>query len=631
MGNSKNFLYGASGHCKVIVDLLKSNDDSIEAILDDNPQRGSLYGIPIINSAVFNQEANQKWIISIGDNSIRKKIVKSLNSSFFKAIHNKAVVSNYSNIGEGSVVMAGAIINQDVTIGTHCIINTGAVIEHDCKIDDFVHISPNAAVAGGVEIGEGTHIGIAAAVIQGIKIGKWVTVGAGTIIINDIPDYAVVVGNPGRIIKYNIENNVKINKSKIWLSSPHMGGNEQKYVKEAFDNNWIAPLGPSVNGLENDLEDYLGEESNVGALSSGTAAIHLGLILLGVEAGDAVICQSMTFSASANPILYLGATPVFIDSEIETWNLCPLALEESILDGIAKNKKPKVIIAVHLYGVPYKIDEVRVVADKYGIPILEDSAEALGSSYKGQKCGTFGDIGVLSFNGNKIITTSGGGAIVTSSKKLKDKALFFATQSRDDTPHYQHSEVGYNYRMSNICAAIGRGQMEVLDAHVSLRIKMHDFYADLFKDIIGIDVFSSPNADYSANYWLSAILISPDATHGITMEELRSAFEKENIESRPLWKPMHMQPIFADYPYYGRKVAQTLFENGLCLPSGSNLTNKDRARIAAVVYQVFNIKPDSKLTENYVAGNHKIERIKGENLDVSSKIEELPTFKISEK
>jgi dTDP-4-amino-4,6-dideoxygalactose transaminase len=242
----------------------------------------------------------------------------------------------------------------------------------------------------------------------------------------------------------------------------------------------------------------------------------------------------------------------------------------------------------------------------------------LGSSYKGQKCGTFGDIGVLSFNGNKIITTSGGGAIVTPSKKLKDKALFFATQSRDDTPHYQHSEVGYNYRMSNICAAIGRGQMEVLDAHVSLRIKMHDFYADLFKDIEGIDVFSSPNADYSANYWLTAILISPDATHGITVEDLRLAFEKENIESRPLWKPMHMQPIFAGYPYYGRKVAQTLFENGLCLPSGSNLTNKDRVRITAVVYQVFNIKPDLKLSENYVAGNHKIERIKGENLAVSS-------------
>jgi len=407
-------------------------------------------------------------------------------------------------------------------------------------------------------------------------------------------------------------------QEKIWLSSPHMGGNEQKYVKEAFDTNWIAPLGPNVNGLESELEDYLGEESNVGALSSGTAAIHLGLILLGVHAGDTVICQSMTFSASANPILYLGATPIFIDSEMDTWNLCPLALEEAIVDSISKGKKPKAIIAVHLYGVPYKIDEVRTVADSYGIPILEDSAEALGSTYKGKKCGTFGDIGVLSFNGNKIITTSGGGAIVTATKEMKNKALFFATQSRDDTAHYEHSEIGYNYRMSNICAGIGRGQMEVLDAHVGLRIKMHDFYVNLFKDIEGIDVFSSPNSDYIANYWLSAILISPSATHRITREDLRLAFEKENIESRPLWKPMHMQPIFSNYPYYGKKVAETLFENGLCLPSGSNLSDQDRARITAVVHQVFNRKSVSKLLEKYVAGNYKIERIKGQNLRLSS-------------
>ena len=258
-----------------------------------------------------------------------------------------------------------------------------------------------------------------------------------------------------------------MNNSKIWLSSPHMGGNEQKFVQEAFDTNWVAPLGPNVNGLEKDLEDYLGNQACVGALSSGTAAIHLGLVLLGVKSGDEVICQSMTFSASANPILYQGATPVFVDSELDTWNLCPIALEEAIRDRISKGKKPKAIIAVHLYGVPYKVEEIRIIADRYEIPILEDSAEALGSSYKGQKCGTFGDIGILSFNGNKIITTSGGGAIVTKTKEWKEKAVFFATQSRDEAPHYQHSEIGYNYRMSNICAGIGRGQMEVLDNHVS--------------------------------------------------------------------------------------------------------------------------------------------------------------------
>ena len=367
---------------------------------------------------------------------------------------------------------------------------------------------------------------------------------------------------------------------KIWLSSPHMGGNEKKYVQEAFDSNWVAPLGPNVTGFEQDLEHYIANSAHVAALSSGTAAIHLGLILLDVKAGDEVICQSFTFSASANPILYQGALPVFVDSETETWNICPIALEEAIKDRISKGKKPKVIIAVHLYGVPYKIEEIRAVANRYEIPILEDSAEALGSTYKGQKCGTFGDIGVLSFNGNKIITTSGGGAIVTRTEALKNKAVFFATQSRDPAPHYQHSEIGYNYRMSNICAGIGRGQMEVLDAHVALRRRMNTFYQELFSSVVGVTVFKAPDTDCFSNYWLSAISIDPAKTNGKTSTDLRLFLENRNIECRPLWKPMHLQPIFEVYPYYGGKVAQVLFDNGLCLPSGSNLTDEDRIRIA---------------------------------------------------
>ena len=366
-----------------------------------------------------------------------------------------------------------------------------------------------------------------------------------------------------------------------------MGGTEQNYIQEAFDANWVAPLGPNVNGLEQDLENYLGNQAHVGALSSGTAAIHLGLILLGVQAGDEVICQSMTFSASANPILYLGATPIFIDSEAQTWNLCSVALEQAIQDRLQKGKKPKAIIAVHLYGVPYQIEAVRTVADKYQIPILEDSAEALGSTYKGQKCGTFGDIGILSFNGNKIITTSGGGAIVTKTAALKEKAIFYATQARDNAPHYQHSHIGYNYRMSNICAGIGRGQMEVLDKHVALRRQMHDFYVEVFAGVEGVDVFSTSNDDYFANYWLSAITIDTTKTNGITAETLRLALDAENIESRPLWKPMHLQPIFSTYPYYGTTIAEQLFKNGLCLPSGSNLTDTDRERIEKVIKSVF--------------------------------------------
>lgn len=377
-----------------------------------------------------------------------------------------------------------------------------------------------------------------------------------------------------------------MNKEKIWLSSPHMGGKEQAYIQEAFNSNWIAPLGPNVSGMESDLETYLGEEVFVGALSSGTAAIHLGLILLDVKAGDEVICQSMTFSASANPIRYQGATPVFIDSESNTWNMCPIALEEAITDRIAKGKKPKVIIAVHLYGMPFKIDEITAIAEKYQIPLLEDSAEALGSSYKGRKCGTFGTIGVLSFNGNKIITTSGGGAIVLKSRELKDRAVFFATQSRDNAPHYQHSEIGYNYRMSNICAGIGRGQMEVLDDHVLLRRKANTFYKNYFASIDGVTVLTEPNSDWFSNHWLTAIVIDA-AKVGKSREDLRLAFEAANIESRPLWKPMHLQPVFEQYPYYGNTVAFDLFQNGLCLPSGSNLTNDDYLRLENVLDSFF--------------------------------------------
>lgn len=377
-------------------------------------------------------------------------------------------------------------------------------------------------------------------------------------------------------------------QNKIWLSSPHMGGNEQKFVKEAFDANWVAPLGPNVDGFEHDIQSYLGEDVYVGALSSGTAAIHLGLILLGVKAGDEVICQSMTFSASANPIRYLGATPVFIDSEKQTWNLCPVALEEAIKDRIAKGKKPKAIIAVHLYGMPYQVEAIHAIAEQYEIPVLEDSAEALGSAYKDTKCGTFGAIGVLSFNGNKIITTSGGGALVAHTKEMKDKAVFLSTQARDAAPHYQHSEIGYNYRMSNICAGIGRGQMQVLDEHVGYRRAMHQFYADLFRGNEAVTLFEEPSGAYHSNHWLSAITINPDKANGKTAEQLRLHLEKENIESRPLWKPMHLQPVFQDFPYYGGSVAQQLFETGLCLPSGSNLTEADRNRIKESVQQFFN-------------------------------------------
>lgn len=371
-------------------------------------------------------------------------------------------------------------------------------------------------------------------------------------------------------------------KPKIWLSSPHMSGHELPFIKEAFDSNWVAPLGPNVNGFEIDLQSYLKEERHVAALASGTSALHLSLILLGVGIGDEVICQSKTFSASANPIVYQGATPVFVDSERETWNMCPVQLEIAIRDRISKGKKPKAIIAVHLYGMPYKVNEINQVAKAYGIPVIEDSAESLGSNYKGQNCGTFGDFSILSFNGNKIITTSGGGALVTKTLKHKEKAVFLATQARDNAPHYLHSQIGYNYRMSNIVAGIGRGQMTILDHHVTKRRSNHEFYLNAFKNNDNIVFLQEPKGHYS-NRWLSCILLNSKSLR----EGLRLALEKENIESRPLWKPMHQQPIFKDSPSYLNGVSDELFEKGLCLPSGSNLTDAELERVFTTIKTYF--------------------------------------------
>ncbi len=370
-------------------------------------------------------------------------------------------------------------------------------------------------------------------------------------------------------------------KSKIWLSPPHMGGTELKYIHKAFDENFIAPLGTNIDAFENNLQNFLGESVNVVALSSGTAALHLALVMLGVKMGDEVICQSMTFSASANPIVYQGATPIFIDSERETWNMCPETLEVAIKDRISKGKTPKAIILVHLYGMPAKMDEIMKIANKYEIPIVEDAAEALGSVYKGKKCGTFGGMSILSFNGNKIITTSGGGALVCRKQAQKERAIFLSTQARDEAPYYQHSEIGYNYRMSNVSAGIGCGQMEVLEERIIQRRFNHHFYQKLFENMEGISIFSEPNDDFYSNHWLSAIVIDEERI-GFDRDKLQLKFLENNIETRPLWKPMHLQPIFSDAPYYGKDVSEQLFQKGLCLPSGSNMTDNDRERIAKI-------------------------------------------------
>jgi dTDP-4-amino-4,6-dideoxygalactose transaminase len=374
--------------------------------------------------------------------------------------------------------------------------------------------------------------------------------------------------------------------NRIWLSSPHMGHAEKAFVEEAFTTNWVAPLGPNVDGLELDLSRYIGV-AHAAALSSGTAALHLALIILGIEKDDIVLCQSFTFSASANPIVYLNATPVFIDSEEDTWNMDPVLLEQAIQHYLFINKKPKAIIPVHLYGMPAKLEEIMRIAKQYDIPVIEDAAEALGSTYRSKPCSAFGDMSILSFNGNKIITTSSGGGLLSANEEWIKKARFLSTQARDAAPHYQHSHIGYNYRMSNVLAGIGRGQMLVLPERVDQRRNNYLYYVNSFKDIPGISFQPEAVGSFS-NRWLTCILVDPAKTNGITREDIRLHLEKDNIESRPLWKPMHMQPVFAEAPRFTNGVSEKLFERGLCLPSGSNLSLEDIERTSAKVKEIIN-------------------------------------------
>jgi dTDP-4-amino-4,6-dideoxygalactose transaminase len=378
-----------------------------------------------------------------------------------------------------------------------------------------------------------------------------------------------------------------MNNAKIWLSSPHMGGAEVKYVNEAFLSNWVAPLGPNVNGFEQDIANYVGNEVqfHTAALTSGTAALHLALRMLNVGKDDVIMVQSFTFCGTTNPISYLGAELVFIDSEVDTWNMCPLALKDALEHN--KNRSVKAIMPVHLYGMPAKMNELQQIADEYNIPLIEDAAEALGSKFKNQSCGAFGEMAALSFNGNKIITTSGGGALVSKHKYYIDQARYLATQARDEAPHYQHSQIGYNYRMSNIVAGIGRGQIEVLDDRVAQRRANNQRYREFFTGVYGITFQTEPDADYFSNYWLTAILIDSAKTGGISREDVRLALDAENIESRPLWKPMHMQPVYEITKFFGSGVCEKLFEQGLCLPSGSNLTEEEFERIFEALTKIF--------------------------------------------
>ncbi len=377
------------------------------------------------------------------------------------------------------------------------------------------------------------------------------------------------------------------NLTKIWLSSPHMGTGEKRFLQDAFDTNWVAPVGPHLTAFEAEIAKYLNEDVYVAALNSGTSALHLGLILLGIEKGDEVICQSMTFTATANPVVYEGAIPVFVDSEADTWNMSPYWLQKAIEKRLSRGKMPKAIVPVHLYGMPCKMDEIMAIANHYNIPVLEDAAEALGSTYFGKQMGTFGDVSVISFNGNKIITTSAGGVLISKDKKLVERARFLSTQAKDPAPHFEHSNIGYNYRMSNICASIGCGQMQVLPERINRRRYIFNWYKNIFAHIAGITFQNEMPGMYS-NRWLTAIMIDNNLTSdGFSAELLRLHLEKSNIESRPTWKPLHLQPVFKNLPFYGDGTSNKIFHQGLCLPSGSNMTDSDLERIEKELFSFF--------------------------------------------
>lgn len=371
-------------------------------------------------------------------------------------------------------------------------------------------------------------------------------------------------------------------KERIYLSPPHQTGSEIDFIETVFESNWIAPVGPDINAFEEELQDYLGPSSYVTCLSSGTASIHLALIMCEVGKGDIVLCQSLTFSASANPILYQGAIPAFVDSEADSWNMCPDLLDESIKSHLKQGIKPKAIIVTHSYGMPAKMTEILRLANHYDIPLIEDAAGALGSSYRGQKCGTLGSFGIISFNGNKIVTTSGGGALISSEQQLKAKAIYLATQARDHTLHYQHSTVGYNYRLSNVLASIGRAQLTSLEDRLAIKRENHEFYDAFFKEHPGVYLFKERNPDIISNHWLNCILIDQEVV-GCSTTELQMALEEANIESRPLWKPLHLQPIFKKYDFFGPGISSELFQKGLCLPSGTSLTKENKSRILEVL------------------------------------------------
>ena len=627
---SRVYVIGCGGHAKVVVATLLDAGYDVAAVFDDDSARWgtTLSGIPIVGPiAAIKQRERFPAIIAIGNNRVRKEIAEGLDLEWLTVVHPKASFDASVELGEGTVVFCGAVIQPDTRVGDHAIINTAASVDHDCLIGDYVHLAPGVHLAGGVLVGEGAFLGIGSNVVPGVNIGPWATVGAGACVLRSVPREVVAVGVPARptvrkptpsvvpggeshsTAARQHDGDQPIPKTaeeaearelavdrpeRIYLSPPHMSPRERELLLEAFDSNWIAPLGPHVDLFEKEFAAKVGAAHAV-ALSSGTAGLHLALIVLGVGRGDEVLCSTLTFAATANAITYVGATPIFIDSDRDTWNMDPDLLAEELETRAKRGNLPKAVIVVDLYGQCADYVRIAKTCRFYDIPLIEDAAEALGATYHGRSAGSFGEIGVFSFNGNKIITTSGGGMLVTERKDLAERIRFLATQARDPAPHYQHSEIGYNYRMSNLLAAVGRGQLGVLDSRVQQRRANYEFYQQALGELPGI-AFMPEIAGGRSTRWLTCITVDPDQ-FGVTAEDIRLAHERENIESRPVWKPMHLQPAFGECRAVGGAVAGELFRHGLCLPSGSSLSHQQRTRVADVVRVGVKLRTGESLRE----------------------------------
>jgi sugar O-acyltransferase (sialic acid O-acetyltransferase NeuD family) len=564
------FVLGAGGHGKVVAEAARASGAyDVRGYLDHDRARWGTEWDGLRVASPDAVDADASVALGVGDNRARAEAMRGLGGRrVATVVHPSAVVSASARLGEGTYVGPLAVVHADAEVGRGCIVNSAAVVEHDCRLGDYVHVSPRATLGGGVTVGEGTHLGLGAMLLPGLAVGEWATLGAGAVMVESLPDRVTAMGVPARPRSKPGQ--------RIYLSPPHLGEDEWALVREAFASNWIAPLGPHVDAFEAEFARAVGAP-HAAALSSGTAALHLALRRVGVKLGDTVLCSTLTFVASANPILYQGATPVFVDSDETSWNMDPDLLCEELDRAARSGRLPRAVVLVHLYGQSADIDPILAACERHGVPLVEDAAEALGSRYRGRSPGTFGRFGIFSFNGNKIITTSGGGMLVSAEGSEAAAVRFLASQARTPAAHYEHEVVGFNYRMSNVLAAIGRGQLRRLAERVGARRETFEFYRDALATTPGVSFM--PEAPYGqASRWLSVILVDPEE-FGADAEEIRRHLESADIEARPVWKPMHCQPLFAHCRSVGGGVAERLFRRGLCLPSGSSLQEADRARV----------------------------------------------------